>query len=56
MCEHILTNMSFYYSMKRSGSGNLDDLPGEGEFHRGGVRATAGPRLGWTSEPPIKQK
>ena len=42
--------------MKRSGSGNLDDLPGEGEFRRGGVRATAGPRLGWTCEPPLKQK
>lgn len=42
--------------MKRSGSGNLDDLPGEGEFRRGGVRATAGPRLGWTNEPPLKQK
>ena len=54
--EYILTNVSFYYSMKRSGSGNLDDLPGEGEFRRGGVRATAGPRLGWTSEPPVKQK
>ncbi|XP_069695490.1 liprin-beta-2 isoform X7 [Periplaneta americana] len=42
--------------MKRSGSGNLDDLPGEGEFRRGGVRATAGPRLGWTNQPIIKQK
>lgn len=61
MCEYILTNTLFiylfiYYSMKRSGSGNLDDLPGEGEFRRGGVRATAGPRLGWTCEPPVKQK
>ncbi|XP_054266293.1 liprin-beta-1-like [Macrosteles quadrilineatus] len=37
--------------MKRSGSGNLDDLPLEGEFRRGGVRATAGARLGWTSPP-----
>lgn len=33
--------------MKRSGSGNLEDLPGDGEFRRGGVRATAGARLGW---------
>lgn len=35
--------------MKRSGSGNLDDLPGNGEFRRGGLRATAGGRLGWSS-------
>ncbi|KAK9720956.1 SAM domain (Sterile alpha motif) [Popillia japonica] len=32
--------------LKRSGSGNLDDLPGIGEFQRGGVRATAAGRLG----------
>ncbi|XP_049863095.1 liprin-beta-1 isoform X12 [Schistocerca gregaria] len=43
--------------MKRSGSGNLEDLPipslmTDGEFRRGGVRATAGPRLGWNSQPP----
>lgn len=36
--------------MKRSGSGNLDDLPGDGEFKRGGIRATAGGRLGWSSQ------
>jgi hypothetical protein len=48
---------TFYFcSMKRSGSGNLDDLPGEGEFSRGGVRATAGPRLGWTNQPVIKPR
>lgn len=41
--------------MKRSGSGNLEDLPGEGEFRRGGVRATAGPRLGW-NEPQTTQR
>ncbi|KAE8753153.1 hypothetical protein FOCC_FOCC000076 [Frankliniella occidentalis] len=35
--------------MKRSGSGNLDDIHNEGEFRRGGVRATAGGRLGWSS-------
>lgn len=35
--------------MKRSGSGNLDDIHSEGEFRRGGVRATAGGRLGWSS-------
>lgn len=41
--------------MKRSGSGNLEDLPGVNEFQRGGVRATAGARLGW-SEPQIMPK
>ncbi|XP_049825981.1 liprin-beta-1 isoform X4 [Aethina tumida] len=41
--------------MKRSGSGNLEDLPGINEFQRGGVRATAGGRLGW-SEPQIVPK
>lgn len=41
--------------MKRSGSGNLDELPGIGEFQRGGVRATAAARLGW-SEPQLTPK
>ncbi|XP_044747853.1 uncharacterized protein LOC123309066 isoform X3 [Coccinella septempunctata] len=41
--------------IKRSGSGNLEDLPGVGEFQRGGVRATAAARLGW-SEPQLTQK
>nr|CAD7442393.1 unnamed protein product [Timema bartmani] len=41
--------------IKRSGSGNLEDLPGEGEFRRGGVRATAGPRLGWSTQFSVKQ-
>ncbi|CAH1159634.1 unnamed protein product [Phaedon cochleariae] len=41
--------------MKRSGSGNLEDLPGLSEFQRGGVRATAAARLGW-SEPQISAK
>lgn len=42
--------------MKRSGSGNLEDLPaGCGEFQRGGVRATAAARLGW-SEPQLSPK
>uniref|UniRef100_A0A0K8SUD2 SAM domain-containing protein n=2 Tax=Lygus hesperus TaxID=30085 RepID=A0A0K8SUD2_LYGHE len=31
--------------MKRSGSGNLDDIPSDEPFTRGGVRSTAGPRL-----------
>ncbi|CAH0561284.1 unnamed protein product [Brassicogethes aeneus] len=41
--------------MKRSGSGNLEDLPGINEFQRGGVRATAAARLGW-SEPHLMPK
>ncbi|XP_048517896.1 liprin-beta-2 isoform X3 [Dendroctonus ponderosae] len=42
--------------MKRSGSGNLEDLPaGIGEFQRGGVRATAAARLGW-SEPQLSPR
>ncbi|CAH1103888.1 unnamed protein product [Psylliodes chrysocephalus] len=41
--------------IKRSGSGNLEDIPGLSEFQRGGVRATAAARLGW-SEPQIVQK
>lgn len=41
--------------MKRSGSGNLDDLSGDGEFRRGGVRATAGPRLCWSQPPDSKR-
>ncbi|XP_046672615.1 liprin-beta-1-like isoform X4 [Homalodisca vitripennis] len=40
-----------FNKMKRSGSGNLDDLPSDVEFRRGGVRATAGARLGWSSSP-----
>lgn len=36
--------------LRRSNSGNLEDLPLDGnEFRRGGVRATAGPRLGWNN-------
>lgn len=34
--------------IKRSNSGNLEDLSGDGEFRRGGIRATAGARLGWS--------
>lgn len=41
--------------MKRSGSGNLEDIPGIGEFQRGGIRATAAARLGW-SEPVMSSK
>ncbi|XP_018332602.1 liprin-beta-2 isoform X2 [Agrilus planipennis] len=41
--------------VKRSGSGNLEDFPGAVEFQRGGVRATAAARLGW-SEPQMSPK
>ncbi|KAM9845580.1 LOW QUALITY PROTEIN: liprin-beta-1-like [Aulostomus maculatus] len=42
----------FFGRLKRSHSTsfNLDDAA-EMEFRRGGVRATAGPRLGWSPEP-----
>lgn len=33
--------------MKRTGSENLSQT--EAELKRGGIRATAGPRLGWTN-------
>lgn len=38
--------------LKRSQSTtfNLDDNLPDGEFKRGGVRATAGPRLGWSRD------
>ena len=41
---------SIFGKMKRSNSGNLEDLPGDGEFRRGGIRATAGARLGWSGQ------
>ncbi|KAM6896209.1 liprin-beta-1-like isoform 2-T3 [Lycodopsis pacificus] len=43
--------MKFFGRLKRSHSSsfNLDD-EAEMEFRRGGVRATAGPRLGWSRE------
>ncbi|XP_056445639.1 liprin-beta-1-like isoform X1 [Gadus chalcogrammus] len=55
----------FFGRMKRSHSSslNLDD-PSDSEFRRGGVRATAGPRLGWShdlkqdggpADPPFPQ-
>ncbi|XP_017769627.1 PREDICTED: liprin-beta-2-like isoform X2 [Nicrophorus vespilloides] len=40
--------------IKRSGSGNLEDFSC-GEFQRGGIRATASARLGW-SEPNVTPK
>lgn len=39
---------SIFGKMKRSNSGNLEELPSDGEFRRGGMRATAGARLGWS--------
>lgn len=42
---------SIFGKMKRSNSGNLEDLPNDCEFRRGGIRATAGPRLGWDNTP-----
>ncbi|XP_042206536.1 uncharacterized protein LOC121855582 isoform X4 [Homarus americanus] len=35
--------------LRRSSSGHLDSDLGEGDFRRGGMRATASARLGWTS-------
>lgn len=41
---------SIFGKLKRSNSGNLEDLPlDSNEFRRGGVRATAGARLGWNN-------
>lgn len=43
---------SIFGKMKRSNSGNLEDLPNDSEFRRGGIRSTAGPRLGgWDNIP-----
>ncbi|XP_058461225.1 uncharacterized protein LOC131436503 isoform X2 [Malaya genurostris] len=41
---------NIFGKIKRSNSGTLDDVPSDGEFRRGGIRATAGPRLGWSVE------
>lgn len=45
-------NWIFHLRLKRSQSTafNLDENLPEGEFKRGGVRATAGPRLGWSCD------
>ncbi|XP_065078321.1 uncharacterized protein LOC135701450 isoform X3 [Ochlerotatus camptorhynchus] len=40
---------NIFGKIKRSNSGTLEDVD-PGEFKRGGVRATAGARLGWSSE------
>lgn len=53
-CEDVLMYIECYIfvRLKRSQSTtfNLDDNLPEGEFKRGGVRATAGPRLGWSRD------
>lgn len=49
MSQKLTPTYLYDFRMKRSGSGNLDDIHNEGEFRRGGVRATAGGRLGWSS-------
>ncbi|XP_052873359.1 uncharacterized protein LOC128278667 [Anopheles cruzii] len=54
---------NIFGKIKRSNSGTLDDLPSgvgggagaEGEFKRGGVRATAGARLGWSGSAPYRK-
>lgn len=45
------TLRSIFGKLRRSNSGNLEDLPldGPNEFRRGGVRATACARLGWNN-------
>lgn len=47
---------SIFGKIKRSNSGNLEDLPADGEFRRGGVRATAGARLGWNKGAAAEQR
>ncbi|GIY10783.1 liprin-beta-1 [Caerostris extrusa] len=37
-----------FLKFKKSGSQNLDRI--DGDFKRGGIRATAGPRLGWSRD------
>lgn len=50
--EGVIMYLKKYLRLKRSQSTtfNLDDNLPEGEFKRGGVRATAGPRLGWSRD------
>lgn len=48
---------SIFGKLRRSNSGNLEDLPLDGsEFRRGGVRATAGPRLCWNNTQSIDMR
>ncbi|XP_055928486.1 liprin-beta-2-like isoform X4 [Argiope bruennichi] len=40
--------LKFFAKFKKSGSQNIDRV--DGDFKRGGMRATAGPRLGWSRD------
>ncbi|XP_061518851.1 liprin-beta-1 isoform X18 [Anopheles gambiae] len=52
--SHKLKNI--FGKIKRSNSGTLEDITTpEGEFKRGGVRATAGARLGWSGTTPYRK-
>uniref|UniRef100_A0AAG5D3A2 SAM domain-containing protein n=2 Tax=Anopheles atroparvus TaxID=41427 RepID=A0AAG5D3A2_ANOAO len=47
---------NIFGKIKRSNSGTLEDLTGaDSEFKRGGIRATAGPRLGWSGTAPYRR-
>lgn len=50
----ILYSLNFYLGkIKRSNSGTLDDFSSNcSDFQRGGVRATASARLGWSEPTP----
>lgn len=46
-----------FEKLRRSNSGNLEDFSFDGsDFKRGGVRATAGPRLGWSNSQQQQQQ
>ncbi|GFQ71690.1 liprin-beta-1 [Trichonephila clavata] len=40
--------LKFFSKFKKSGSQNIDRI--DGDFKRGGIRSTAGPRLGWSRD------
>ncbi|XP_058129735.1 liprin-beta-1 isoform X2 [Anopheles coustani] len=47
---------NIFGKIKRSNSGTLEDLTGaDSEFKRGGIRATAGARLGWSGTVPYRR-
>ncbi|KFB38265.1 AGAP010342-PA-like protein [Anopheles sinensis] len=47
---------NIFGKIKRSNSGTLEDLAGaDSEFKRGGIRATAGARLGWSGTVPYRK-
>ncbi|KAK7084420.1 Ppfibp2p [Halocaridina rubra] len=48
--QHKATGIKKIFTrLRRSSSGHLDNDLGDGDFRRGGMRATASARLGWTS-------